>query len=85
MDCMDGIYPRNPSKFGLYNLPANYHNRASGLSFADGHSEIHKWRDPRTTPPKGKGGGASLATEPPIPSPDNQDVYWLGVRTTGLK
>ena len=29
-------------------LPANYHNRASSFSFADGHSEIHKWLDPRT-------------------------------------
>lgn len=23
--------------------PANYHNAAAGFSFADGHSEIHKW------------------------------------------
>jgi len=28
--------------------PASYHNKANGLSFADGHSEIHKWRDSRT-------------------------------------
>jgi len=25
------------------NLPASYHNGAGSLSFADGHSEIHKW------------------------------------------
>ena len=24
-------------------LPASYHNRACGFSFADGHAEIHKW------------------------------------------
>lgn len=30
------------------NLPAIYHNGASGLSFADGHAEIHKWLDPQT-------------------------------------
>jgi prepilin-type processing-associated H-X9-DG protein len=24
--------------------PATYHNGASGFSFADGHSEIHKWK-----------------------------------------
>jgi prepilin-type processing-associated H-X9-DG protein len=23
--------------------PGSYHNRACGLAFADGHSEIHKW------------------------------------------
>lgn len=25
--------------------PATYHNHACGFSFADGHSEMHKWRD----------------------------------------
>jgi len=29
-------------------LPATYHNRCSSFSFADGHSEIHKWMDART-------------------------------------
>ncbi len=29
-------------------LPASYHNRCTSFSFADGHSEIHKWLDPRT-------------------------------------
>jgi prepilin-type N-terminal cleavage/methylation domain-containing protein/prepilin-type processing-associated H-X9-DG protein len=32
----------NPAQWGDY--PATYHNGAGGLSFADGHSEIHKWR-----------------------------------------
>jgi len=27
-------------------LPASYHNRCCSFSFADGHSEIHKWTDP---------------------------------------
>lgn len=26
--------------------PASFHNNAAGFSFADGHSEIHKWRGP---------------------------------------
>jgi prepilin-type N-terminal cleavage/methylation domain-containing protein len=26
-------------------IPASYHNNAGGLSYADGHSEIRKWRD----------------------------------------
>jgi prepilin-type processing-associated H-X9-DG protein len=81
--CMDGIYLRNPSKFGLCNFPASYHNGACGLNFADGHSEIHKWRDPRTTPPRGQGEAHGL--DDPLPSPYNEDAYWLGVRTTGPK
>jgi prepilin-type N-terminal cleavage/methylation domain-containing protein/prepilin-type processing-associated H-X9-DG protein len=29
-------------------LPANYHGKAGNVSFADGHSELHRWVDPRT-------------------------------------
>jgi len=32
-------------------LPASYHNRACGFSFADGHSEIHRWLDASTVMP----------------------------------
>ena len=28
--------------------PGTYHNNACGFAFADGHSEVHKWKDPRT-------------------------------------
>ncbi len=53
------------------NDPGNYHNGACGLSFADGHSETHKWQDPDT-----------LAINKP-PSPKGpRDVPWLQVRTS---
>ena len=45
--------------------PGTYHNRAGGFSFADGHSEIRKWVDARTTPPIKKGGWLSPT---PVPS-----------------
>ena len=32
-------------------LPASMHNRAGSFSFADGHSELHKWLDGRTVQP----------------------------------
>ena len=35
----------------LGNIPANYHNGCSAISFADAHAEIHRWLDPRTEPP----------------------------------
>ena len=35
----------------IIDYPASSHNRAGGLSFADGHAEVHKWVDPRTTLP----------------------------------
>ena len=34
----------NPDQTRIVDVPATYHNGACGLSFADGHSEIHKWR-----------------------------------------
>ena len=44
----DGYFLNNPgnvaSQWG--DGPAAYHNGAAGLSFADGHSETHKWRQP---------------------------------------
>src|SRR6267142_3501630 len=44
-------WPDSPSATGFYDLPGMYHNRACGFSFADGHSEIKRWLDGRTTPP----------------------------------
>jgi prepilin-type N-terminal cleavage/methylation domain-containing protein/prepilin-type processing-associated H-X9-DG protein len=31
---------------GYTDIPATYHNGAGGVSFSDGHVEIHKWHDP---------------------------------------
>lgn len=47
----DGIqYPAtsNAEDTEWGDLPASYHNGACDYSFADGHSEIHKWLNPNT-------------------------------------
>ncbi|MBI2929316.1 MAG: prepilin-type N-terminal cleavage/methylation domain-containing protein [Verrucomicrobia bacterium] len=61
----------------LINYPASYHNKAGGVAFADGHAEIHKWLDPRTTIPVGKAQLGQIVT-----SPNNRDVVWLQERYT---
>ena len=66
-----------------YDYPASYHGRAGGFSFADGHAEIKKWQDGRTTPPIVKGGSWS-ATEY-VASPRNQDIFWMQERSTRKK
>ncbi|MSU35127.1 MAG: type II secretion system protein [Pedosphaera sp.] len=53
------------------NLPAVYHNGAGGLSFADGHSEIHRWVDPDTLR-KGTSGERKAP----------RDVPWIQQRAT---
>jgi len=65
----------------LVDYPARYHNRAAGINFCDGHSEIKKWLDPRTVPPQKYGVNITLN----IPSPNNVDIAWMQERTTGLK
>jgi prepilin-type N-terminal cleavage/methylation domain-containing protein/prepilin-type processing-associated H-X9-DG protein len=40
----DGYFINNPAVSSWQDIPACYHNGACGFSFADGHSEIKKWR-----------------------------------------
>jgi len=75
---MDGYPSLTTTK--IVDYPASYHNKACGFSFADGHSEIHKWRDSRTTPPV-----SSQDLNLNIPSPNNQDVLWMQTRCTRLR
>ncbi len=71
-------WPDQPAQTGFYDLPASYHNRAGGLSFADGHSEIKRWLDDRTMPSLVKGG----LIPDILPSPNNKDIIWLQGRCT---
>ncbi len=78
-------YPDQPSQYNFTtDLPGFYHHFACGFSFADGHSEIHRWRDPRTTPALIVGYTDPLAVSS-TPSPNNQDIAWLQDHTTRRK
>jgi len=68
---MGGYDPNSPGSLAFVDDPATYHNKAGSLSFADGHSEIHKWRDPRTMK-------AGLFES----SPNNKDVAWIQDHST---
>lgn len=78
--CMAG-WPDSPSLTAFYDLPANYHHSACVFSFADGHAEIKRWQDSRTTPPLSAGGVVSAR----LPSPNNPDIIWLQEHTTRPK
>jgi prepilin-type N-terminal cleavage/methylation domain-containing protein len=71
-------WPDQPKDYGFYDLPGFYHHLAAGFSFADGHSEIHRWRDSRTMPPIVQGGFVNDS----FSSPNNVDVRWLQERST---
>ena len=42
----DAFFIAHPENGTWGDTPAFYHNKATGFSFADGHSEIHKWGGP---------------------------------------
>jgi prepilin-type N-terminal cleavage/methylation domain-containing protein len=75
---MTGYDPPNTKSLILVDFPASYHNKAGGLSFADGHSEIRRWVHPKTTPPLKVGVELTLG----ISVPDSKDVQWMQERST---
>lgn len=60
------------SRIFIIDYPASTHNGAGGLSFADGHAEIHKWLDPRTKPR-----WQNKALQLVVASPNNLDMVYL--------
>jgi len=81
---MTGYSPTQPASYAFTSdLPGMYHDLACGFSFADGHAEMKRWRDPRTTPPPVPGGDPlSVISDP---SPNNVDVAWLQDHSTRPK
>src|SRR5439155_25382702 len=66
----DGVAP---TRIYIIDVPASTHNGAGGLSFADGHAEIHRWLDPRTKVPiLGKFMWSSV-----VASPNNKDMVYM--------
>ena len=56
----------------IIDLPATYHNKGGGLSFADGHAALHKWTGPTIL--------HSLTST--MTSADNADWQYLADNTT---
>jgi prepilin-type N-terminal cleavage/methylation domain-containing protein len=74
-------WPDQPAAWRFYDLPGSYHARAGGLSFVDGHAEIHVWRDDRTMPQLVYDGQVLDI----LASPNNPDIGWLQDRATRPK
>jgi prepilin-type N-terminal cleavage/methylation domain-containing protein/prepilin-type processing-associated H-X9-DG protein len=70
--CVDMRGYPDPAQAKFPDLPGSFHNKAAGLAFADGHSEIHKWRDPRTMPPVRR-----VPDPPAVSHANNVDVLWM--------
>lgn len=58
-----------------WDIPALYHNDGSTLSFADGHAEMHYWKDPRTLALMKHVRGTP--GQPSNNQPNNEDIAYL--------
>ena len=76
----DGFFMNRLDEPNWGNLPASYHNGATSFSFADGHTETHRWRvtGPGGTirPPVQGGVGGTFPASP------TTDFDWLKERTS---
>jgi prepilin-type processing-associated H-X9-DG protein len=79
----EGIDPVDPTLNRWTELPANYHGNSATFSFADGHSEVHKWTRPMP-PMSAEYIPAQWDYRFPI-SPSNPDIIWLFKRSTTRK
>jgi prepilin-type N-terminal cleavage/methylation domain-containing protein/prepilin-type processing-associated H-X9-DG protein len=70
------VGPKATPLYQMVDWPGVYHGGACGIAFADGHSEIHKWKDPRTVL---KANASGVPTQA-----GNQDIWWMSVKTTAL-
>jgi prepilin-type N-terminal cleavage/methylation domain-containing protein/prepilin-type processing-associated H-X9-DG protein len=69
-----------PASSQIIDFPANYHHGGCGISFADGHAEIHKWVGSKI-------GRAPLLLNGTLPLNVNAgdswtDMHWLATNTT---
>jgi len=80
---LDGTgYPDKPQSIQIHDYPAFHHNGSGSLSFADGHCEAKRWKDPRTTPLTIPANGFPRGG---VPSANNADIIWLQERATRAK
>ncbi|HVY71666.1 MAG TPA: type II secretion system protein [Verrucomicrobiae bacterium] len=79
----DGFFMNRLEIYTWGNLPASYHDGAANLSFADGHSETHRWVVAGTNgtvrPPVKGGAGGGFPASPPT------DFDWLKERSSSRK
>ncbi len=70
----DGVFAVDISTlWQLVDIPTARHNGGASFAFADGHSEIHRWRDRRTVPFLSPGQPLTLNINVPF----DVDVQWI--------
>lgn len=78
------VMPTSSASTKWESVPGKYHNNCCSFSFADGHSEIHKWLMPDVIPPAiwAADTAAEISGLPPVLH--DPDVIWVAHRASGL-
>jgi len=77
----DGSFGIDTVRDQIINFPASYHCGSGGVTFADGHAEIHRWRSPELQPPQ-QNGAQNVKREFLSVSGNNVDLVWLRQHAT---
>ena len=78
----------NPSADLWQDIPSTLHGGGCAFTFADGHSEIHKWKDNRTLAMKVTYTQITSSSSPVhfgMSQPNNNDNQWIKDRTSAPK
>jgi prepilin-type N-terminal cleavage/methylation domain-containing protein len=73
------------NKTFIIDYPTGLHGNSGALAFADGHSLVHKWKDPGTYTYTGPVHGNGVQQSAAAKNPDNSDCFYLGPITSALK
>jgi prepilin-type N-terminal cleavage/methylation domain-containing protein/prepilin-type processing-associated H-X9-DG protein len=80
----DGYFAIDMVASQLVNFPSAFHGGAGAVTFADGHSEIHRWRSPEVLAAQQSGVPTVKHEYQPVAA-NNPDLAWLRAHATNLE
>jgi prepilin-type processing-associated H-X9-DG protein len=76
----DGVFAIDMVANQIVNFPSGYHGGAGGVTFADGHAEIHRWRSRELQATQQS--VQTVKREFTAVSAKNEDLVWLRAHAT---
>ena len=77
----DGEFAIDMGTAQIPNVPGDYHGGSGGITFADGHAEIHRWQSPDVLRPQQMGTQTKKWEFMPVAA-TNPDLIWLRAHAT---
>jgi prepilin-type processing-associated H-X9-DG protein len=72
----DGVFEFEMAQNRMRNFPAGYHAGSGGVTFADGHAEIHRWRSAEVLAPQ-QFGVQTVKYAYLMVAANNPDLLWF--------